>query len=138
MKYKVLKPFSHRFNNVRKEAVVGSEISDKEILPSIRDLMLGKGKLKAIQQEKVNKVDIKEKKGPVGRKKIKRVTKSESKSEPVEDVKQDKPSVGCVDLTEEGLSKKSKSELKRVAAQLGISQIGTKEILVQKILKSGI
>jgi hypothetical protein len=136
MSDQVIRPFSYKFNNVRKEVQPGDIIKDGEILPSVRDLMIGKGKLKPLKKEKVSK-QTKNKKEPVGRKKINRSSKKEVTKEPIEEPVK-KIEVGMVDLSESGLAGKSKSELKRVAAQLGLPQSGTKEILVKRILNSGI
>lgn len=131
MKYKVLLPFSHRFNGVFREEPIGKEILDKEIDPSILNFMLSKGKLKPIGiiKKKDNKKEISVKK------KVTRVSKEEYKKE---DVEQNLPLMGAYELSEEGLKNKSKSELKRISTQLGLASSGTKEVLKTRLIKSGL
>ena len=134
MKYKVILPFSHKFNGVRREVKIGDIVSDKEINPSILKYVLDNEKIKSLEKKrKVGKKVVKEE--LIGKKKVKRMSKEETAaSERTEDM----PRTGLIDFNRESLGKMSKSELKRIATQVGIGVSGTKEILVNKILKSGI
>lgn len=136
MKYEVILPFSHKFNEKRIELSVGDTISDKEINPSILTFVLGRKKIKPLQK----KVSVKVKESKIESKKraVKRVIKEEVKEivEP-EEVKEERKAE-LFELNEKSLKEKSKSELKRLATQLGLGISGSAKTLRGRILKSGV
>lgn len=136
MKYKVLCPLSHRVNGVLRDEPVGKIISDKEMDKSILEYHISKNRLKQIggAKKKVKKI----KKEIVAQKKISRVSKEETKISGEDAVEQEQPLMGAYELSREGLRNKSKSELKRIASQLGLAISGTKDMLVNRLINSGL
>lgn len=62
-----------------------------------------------------------------------------SEDDDLEDEEEDKTLITtAVSFNEIDLNKKSKSELKRICTQIGVGSSGTKKMLVNRILKSGI
>lgn len=136
MKYQVTMPFSYKFNGGRKEVKVGDSVSDKEIKPEVLKYLLEAGKVKPTLKKKVKKISVKKNESK-GKKKLKRSSKKEvSKKDLTKE--ETKALTGVVDFNKESLLKKSTSELRRIAVQVGVGMSGTKEMIVNRILKSGI